>query len=292
MRTLAEIYNQLATEKAAMSELDSFYTDRANPGSKLDDSQTFLKDLSSSSKVAIWRLLLWVVATGIWIHEGLWYQFKNEIDTALLKQVAHTARWYAEESLKFQYGDALVWSDELRSYVYAIYDENKKVVKWAACQEGSGIVTLKVAGENGALTAPQKVSFAAFWGKYKDAGVVLNIISEAADLLKLTYTIYYDPLVLNASGALISDGTTRPIDLAIENYIASIDFNGRFRLEGCDAAIRAAAGVIDFKRNGAQSKQGSNPYENIEVSRVAYSGYYKIDPAFLLEDTISYEPNV
>lgn len=295
-RTLTEIYNQIAAEKDSMSELDNWYTDQADPGSTLDNAQTLLSDLSSTSKVAVWRLFMWIVAVAIWIHEGLWYVFKGEVETMLEKHIAHTPRWYREESLKFQYGDELVWDEDLLSYVYTTYDESKRIVARAACTEGAGVVAIKAArlvnDVPEALSAPQKAAFESFWAKYKDAGVILNIISEDADMLRVEYQIFYDPLVLDEFGAKITDAS-KPVETAINDYLNALDFNGRLRLESLDAAVRNAEGVVDFVRLTVQSKYGTNSYADITISEVAYSGYYKIDTDnYPLEDTITYTANV
>jgi len=295
-RTLSEIYDAIALEKANMTTLNSWFTDKSNPGSVLDDHQTLLQDLTSTSKVAIWRLLLWIVTVATWTLEGLWDVFKTEVDTAINNQIPLTLPWYQRESLYFQYGDSLVWNATTLKYEYELYDETKRIITRAAANEGVGIVSIKVARDNNssleALTASQKIAFTNFWNKNKGAGVLINIISEAADLLKLEYQIFYDPLVLTDHGNLIDDGGVFPVEDAINNYIANLDFNGRFRLEECDAAIRSAEGVIDFQRLSAQSKYGANSYLDILVSKVAYAGYFLIDSNNPLADTIAYTANV
>ena len=58
---------------------------------------------------------------------------------------------------------------------------------------------------------------------------VLSNLTEA-DLLKVAYTIYYDPLVMNSDGELIADDTIKPVELAINNYIQNLPFNGILNL--------------------------------------------------------------
>jgi len=295
-RTLSEIYDAIALEKANMSTLNGWFTDKANPGSVLDDHQTLLSDLSSTSKVGIWRLFMFIVAIAIWTLEGLWYVFKKEVETDIDKHQAHTVRWYKEASEDFQYGDELIWNASKRRYEYELYDENKRIIKRSAAEEGKGIVAIKAAtiinSELSPLTTPQKVAFEAYWKKYKDAGVIINIISENPDLLKLEYQIFYDPLVINEYGSLIANNAVFPVEDAINSYIETLDFNGRFRLEECDAAVRSAQGVVDFQKLSAKSKYGANSYSNIIVSLVAYSGYFVIDTEYPLTDLIDYTANV
>ncbi len=289
MRTLTEIYDAIALEKANMDELKGYYMHKSNDRSILDDSQTLLDDLKTTSKVAIWRLLLWIVAVAIWIHEGLWDVFQKEVDDKITNQTAHTLRWYQEASQQFQYGDQMVWND---GYEYPQIDANKQIISRASAIDNNGIVKLKVATEVNskmvALDATQLAAFTAFWALYKDAGVFLNIISISADMLHLAYVVDYDPTVLNADGSLISDNTSFPVIDAIDNYLANLDFNGKFSLEACDAAIRAASGVIDFARTTAQSKKYNDNYKDINIFVIALAGYFEIDPAYPLTTEITY----
>ncbi len=293
-RTLSEIYDALASEKANMAELNDYFIHNYNPNSALDDHQTLLKDLSSSSKVAVWRLLMWVVAVAVYVHEGLWDVFRGEVDEVIANKLSHTARWYQEQSFLFQYGDQLTWIDN--RYQYDKYDANKQIVNRAAAFEVNGVLKLKVATETSSKLAPldssQLLAFQNFWKKYKDAGVFMDIISINADLLHLAYEVFYDPALLNADGSLIIDNTIFPVNDAIANYISNLDFNGKFSLEKCDAAILKAVGVIDFTRTLAQVKKENDIYKDINISIVAYSGYFEIDPNFPLSNTITYTANV
>ena len=292
-RTLSEIYDALALEKANMDELKDYYTHYWNDRSVLDDTQTLMEDLSSKSKVAIWRLLLWVVAVAIWVHEGLWFIFKSEVDTALNSQIAHTARWYQQESLKFQYGDELIWNSADGKYEYSVYDPDKQIIKQCSVVDDRGIVKLKVATYNSSqklipLDNGQMTAFEAFWKKFKDAGVILEVISVSPDLLHLAYDVRIDPTILKPDGSLISDSSVFPVEDAINNYIANLDFDGKFSLEECDAAIRSATGVTDLMRTMAQSKKYNGVYKDIEMSIISYAGYFAIDDNYPLSNTISY----
>lgn len=288
-RTLNEIYDAIASEKANMAELNDWIINTSNPESKLDDHQTLLDDLTSTSKVAIWRLMLWVAAVAIWIHEGLWDVFKSETDAIIAADKVHTLPWYQQACFHFQYGDQLTWNN---GYDYATIDPAKQIIKYAAAVEVSGIVRLKVATDvNGIITSLSSGQLAAFQNymeKYKDAGVILDIISLSPDLLHIEYDIIYDPALLNADGSLITDSSTFPVQDAILNYIKNLDFNGKFRLESCDAAVRSAIGVIDFQRTLAKYKSAQQNYADINLSVIAYAGSFKIDTNYPLSDTLTY----
>ena len=62
-----------------------------------------LTALNSTSKVAIYRLFVFVVSYAIWLLEMIFDKHKQEIDTALYEQKSGTPRWYRSMSLVFQY---------------------------------------------------------------------------------------------------------------------------------------------------------------------------------------------
>lgn len=290
-RSLTTIYNSLAQEKANMGQLREWITDPDNPRSKLDDSQNLLNDLTSTRKVAEWRLLLWVVAFGIWIHEQMWDIFRKEVDTKIANEVVHTPRWYRSESLKFQYGDALVWVDG-EGFQYELIDTNKQVVKYCAVNEGNGMITLKIAtelsGVKQPLTSAQEAAFKAFWQKHKDAGVLIEFVNTNPDILFLQYTVHYDPLVLKSDGTLIDDATVKPVEQALKQYLNTLPFNGAFNLNKAIDAIQEAEGVVDVVQNLAQSKFGNNDYTDINRQVIPYSGYFIIDPENTLDKNTTY----
>jgi len=271
-RTLSEIYDAIAQEKDNLSQLDDWYTKQSDPNSTLDDHQTLLKDLTSSSKVAIWRLLLWVVAVATWIHEGLWYVFKTEVQELIDRERPHTLRWYAEQSKLWQYGDSLEWIDG--QYQYSTYDASKQIVKYCSTAESAGVVLIKaakeVAGVATKLTTAEKTSFENFWKKFKDAGVFINIISEDPDLVRIGFKIYYNPLVLTSTGVLIADGSTKPVEVAIESYLANLPWDGILRNSSVVDAVQQAAGVVDVVLTGSEAKANNAANYNA-ISRVYQS---------------------
>lgn len=284
MRSIAEIYNILAEEKAKYYNLDDFVNSQQ---SSLDNADLLLKDINSGSKVATWRLWLWIVAFASWLVESLFEVHKNEIEAIMSAKVPHTLRWYAEESKKFQYGYSMVWDGYC--YAYETIDTDAQIIKYAAASQSGGTINLKVAkkDESGLipLTAEEKAAFETFWNYWRDAGVNIEVISMPADLLKIDMTIVRDRLVLNSNNQLLRDTNIYPIDDAIDNFISNLEFNGILRLSELAAAIKAAEGVVDVKINSAQWKPSTaTEYTNIDMEIIPDSGYFKID----VSSTITY----
>ncbi len=283
-RGISVIYNEMIAEKETIVVLAEF---EPSP----DSFETFLADITTRSKVAIWRLLFYVVAVAIWAHEMLWDIFKAFIDDAALKAIPGTLRWYYEQCLVFQYGDGLSWFGN--KYQYVPINLENRIIKRAAAVEIGSQVQLKVAKLDGfgvptPLTAEEKASFENYINKIKFAGTNTLVISEVADLLKIEFDIFYNPLLLNPDGSLITDTAVYPVEDAINAYIQNLEFNGFLLLSKLEDAIQSATGVNDFERIVAQAKYGALAYTDIDVSYNANAGHMAIDPLFPLSASLNY----
>jgi hypothetical protein len=290
-RKISEIYDALNASKASMEELNTYVVDEDVPGSVQDNAIDLAMDITSESKVAVWRLWLWIFAVGSWVIEVLFDRHVIHVTEVLESKRVHTLRWYAEESKKFQYGYPLSWIDN--SFQYATDDSNSRIVKYAAASEKNGKVVLKVAKDVGgtktALSTLEKSAFTEFWSKYKDAGVKLEVVSQPADLLKVFITIVRDRLVLDANNNLLRNNTINPVELAIKAFGDSLEFDGILRLSKLTDAIQLAEGVIDVEITQAWYKPAGGSYSVVDMSVEAVAGYFELS----YDDSIfNYHDNV
>jgi uncharacterized membrane protein len=260
----------------------------------IDDEQTLLSDLTSASKVAIWRLWLYITAVAIYVHETLWDLFRAEVEEIAASAIPGTARWYRDQTLNFQYGDALQWINN--KWQYAVIDPTKRIIKRAAVVEIGGQVRVKVAKITGVnvvpLSTPELNAFDAYLNQIKFAGTNTAVISRLPDKLKVYYKVYYDPLVLSASGELLSNPGKYPVIDAITDYIANLPFNGDLVLTNLTDAVQSATGVVDPILQSAEATYGALPYSAIVELYNPDAGHMIIDPVFPLTSTITYVPNV
>ena len=277
-RKISEIYDRLNVVKSTFQELHDYVVDAANSYSVQDNWDTLLADITSASKVAVWRLMIWVFSVGSWIVETLFDQHKVAIADLLAAKKPHTLRWYAEESKKFQFGYAMIWNDS--QYQYDRIDEDAKIIKYSAASENNGKVILKVAkevaGQKTPLSQLEKTTFSGFWAQWKDAGTKLEIISQAADIVKVDLIIIRDRLVLAGDNSLLRDSSVFPVRDAINAYAGSLEFDGIIMLSRLVYAIKKAEGVIDVKLNSAQHKASGGVYAAVDMSVEAVSGYFII----------------
>ena len=144
-RTIEEIYNEMATEKNNFSVLNQLQPN-------IDDFQSMLTQLSTTSKVAIWRLMIYIVAVGIWALEKSFDLHKAWIINRALEIQTGTVFWYASKCLDFQYGDAIQWNGS--NYQYPTINEAIKIVKLVSVREVGTKVVIKVANLIGSNAVP------------------------------------------------------------------------------------------------------------------------------------------
>lgn len=282
-RALTDIYDALALEKNSQQQLAGLAPD-------IDSSQQLLGDLDTPSKVARWRLMLWVVATCIWVHEELWDIFRAEVDAIVASAHIGTPKWYVAQALKFQFGYALV--DVAGVFQYPAVVPAAQIVQRAAIVEAGGLVILKVAKVVSGVVTPldntEEDAFAAYIDDIRLAGTMINILTDVPDLLHVVYDVYYDPLVMMPNGALIAAVGTFPVEDAITAFIASLPFNGTLALTSMTDAVQAAAGVVDPVLRTAEAKWGAFAYAPVDVDYESHAGHMAIDPMLPLLSTINY----
>lgn len=279
-RTLTEIYNEIIDEKQSLSNLNSLMP---NSSAYFPD---FLAELSSGSKVAIWRLWAWVTAFAIWTHEQLWDIFKAEIEDIAAKAIAGTPRWYYERTLEFQLGDTLVYQDF--QYKYATIDESARIIAYCAIQERpDGVVVIKTAKDSSGspvqLTGPELTALTAYLQQIKFAGTRLSVNSFAPDDLKIYYEIFYDPIIPEVD-------IVAAVEAAIESFVKNLPFNGKFNINKLTDTLQGIDGVVDPLFQNAEARYGALPYTAFDREYESNAGYLQIDGAFPLSATIIYTP--
>lgn len=287
-RELKNIYDEIIAEKESLTTL------RTELEPFPENFNNLLTTISSGSRVAVWRLWVWITAYAIWLFEKIQDAFKDEIEELISSTRFGTEPWYQEIALAFQYGDAIIYTDY--KFQYATIDTTKQIVKRAAAVAANGEVRLKVAKLSG--TSPVKLSsgelaaFNAYVTDLKPPGEKVLVISTDADLLKLQAEIIYDPQVLNADGSSIADGTF-PVELAINSYLAGIVWDGKFNMRKWQDAIQAVDGVVDVVPGTCYGKAyGAASFDTIVSNYYSVAGYMIIDPANPLLSTLTYTANV
>ncbi len=244
--------------------------------------------LSNTSKTARWRLTTYVVAVSIWMLQKLFDELKELVYSILETLRPHTLNWYVKKAKAFQYGYALVQDKDY----YETIDEDAQIVSHAAVDEIAGKLYMKVAKEsNGELKplADELTPFSQYIQMIKDAGVIVNVISDVGDDLRLVLDIYYDPLVLNADGTLIKSPDQAPAKDTIKRFITQLPFNGEFIPVNLVDALQQTEGVAIPELKSVETKYAGNDWQVVQGKVVPNAGYLTIRDEDL---TINYIANV
>ena len=290
-RSITYWYDIIIAEKNTMSNLNSLQPN-------VDSSQALLSDVTTTSKIARWRLWVWCVAVSAYAVDVLFDLQKIELEAISLRSRFGTLPWYVWTAKNFQYGDPLpdplVW--ENNQYVYSPIVPEHRIIKMAAAIEAGNTVNLKVAKLVGTVTTKlditEKTAFVSYMTdatKVKPAGVVVNVISDDPDDLRLYVTIKYDPLVMMATGELLALPGVFPVNDKINKFIADMPFNGVLELCNLVDVIQSATGVVSVYITDAQARYGANPFVSFPERYLANAGYLIIDVGTPLNTSITYE---
>lgn len=249
-----------------------------------------LSGLTSTSKTAVYRLWIYVVARAIHLLEKLFDQHKKELTTVLREQKSGSLQWYQKKALDFQYGFSLIPGTDHFDNQDATEAEiaQSQIIKYAAVTEPQkeSRLLIKVAGEQNGEPAPisgkQMESFKKYIWEIRYAGTMITEISYLPDKLHLDIDIYRDPLVLNAKGERIKDGT-KPVEETFKQYLRSLPFDGKFIIQGLVDELQQVEGiqivnVIKIERSKIDGVAGGyGAKEAVDVYVTAESGYFKVD---------------
>ena len=287
LNTIQQLILDKKTQTAELSTLEVLTT----------DEQSTLSNLTSASKVAIWRLWVYIVAFAIWSLEKLFDIYETEVDQRIAANEIHNFLWYKKKALEFQYGHALVpQTDYYDNTDLVVADiEQSKIIKHVAVIRkiinGHGFLELKLAKEENTqlvpLEAPEMEAFKAYMFLVADAGTYIQYISLPHDDLKLVLEIQYDPQILWQDGSR-KDGTDNtPVIQAINTFLYTLEFNGELILTKLTDYLQNVEGVKIPKIREAYSKYGDFDYAEIDETYIARAGYMRLD----LDNTvINYVP--
>lgn len=254
-----------------------------------------LVELNSTSKVAIFRLFVFIVASAIWFLENLFDNHYKEVQDVIKRDKAHRPSWYKTKALSFQYGFALIPdTDEYNNTGHTDEEiQNSKVIKYAAVTSSGGQLSIKIATETAGVLSPiapeVKSAFEAYILEIADCGVKYLVVNHLPDILLLNLKIFINPLVLDSTGMSILNGNY-PVQDAINEYMKELPFDGELVLAHLIDKIQKAEGVVIPHLINAESQAidiNTNAYKEaqpIDVKTIPESGYFTI-PNF---DNISY----
>ncbi|MCI2229596.1 hypothetical protein MC378_10490 [Polaribacter sp. MSW13] len=268
----------------------SYIQDYINKMVAEKEANTALENITSESKVSIWRNFIYVVSFIANFVKELQEAHKKEV-TALIDSQKHTNLNYYRDVV-FNYRDGHTFDSEMLDYTGTYTDDEiaiAKIVKRAASdtvnENGLEKIVLKLATEtDGELSKIEEIALERIKEHVRinaPAGTNFSFISTRPDELKLTVNCYIDPQVLDDNGNRIDGTANNVVAEAVEAFFedTNFKFDGELVLSLLEDQIQAVSGIQD------KSVRFTNVQANSDVPAVwttiterytSYSGYYKI----------------
>lgn len=218
-------------------------------------------------------LFLNIIATAMAIQEQLFDAHQSAIEAVALVLPPQTFPWFQNQMLNvFEYDASavpIVQLDTTTSFVpiYPSPNPNFNIIKFCTVKgAGNGIVNIKIAGAGPSQISSTPLAAAqSFAYQIGTPGIVYNVISSNSDKLFMQLDVYYNGLYSNVIQKNVID--------AINNYLATIPFDGKVVLSNLLVAIKSVTGVRDCVFINIQARADSttvgmgtylvqNKYEN------------------------------
>lgn len=287
MPTINDIQEEILTTIAASAELPAIEV-------LTENEQQTLGNVTSESRVGILRKIIYVVATAIWAVRQFFAIYTTDLEERIAASKPFTYKWYVATARAYQHGFTLDdFGDYINGTATDVQIAASKIVAQVAFErvtiQGYGVLRCKVAKEVSGNLVPLSVNelqgFNVYMNRKTAFGLRVIGISRAHDSLVLSLRVWYDPLILNSNGER-KDGTANtPIIDAVKAYLKSLTFNGELVLTHLTDALQKVDGVKIPKILTAQNSWSGLSMESqlteyigpIEETRVAYSGYMRLD---------------
>ena len=235
----------------------------------------------SKSKVAEWRMWVYVMAVAIHTFEVILDAFRREVDVLTTKITPGTIRWYAEMCKRFQNGDSLSFDPNTALLYYQKEDPSKQIIEVAAVSESrdgdNNRLFIKVAKKNDAgkiieLNPDELHNFSGYIDAVKFAGCQTEIVSTKADQIQYALTVYHEP-------AVPGNTIVAAVEKALGLFKTSIDFDGIFYRQKFIDAVMAVEGVVTcevslLRRHSYQSTQDA-PWKPVDIYAELDAGYFE-----------------
>lgn len=282
MRELKEIKTAMTAAFTANETVQTLY--------ELTPGNTFEQEFSAYS---IENIFFDIFAFALWTLEGLFALFKNQMDALIVANKHGKLEWYINTALNYQHGFELDdFGDYMNSSASPEEIAESKIIANVAFEKavinGHGVIRAKVVKleneEYVQLSPAELAGFHAYINKKTLFGLSVISISRPHDTLTVNMKIWYDPLVLDATGARLDGTDAAPVVTAINEYLTSLEFNGEFIGTRMVDAIQQVQGVsipklITAIGSASAIYQQSGELNEIDEIYQSFAGYMKLDVA-------------
>ena len=238
-RTVNEIKAQMIAEKQAQSSLNA---------------------LTSTSQTAFWNLYIYLVAVAINIFEQIMDLFKVDIEAIAAKSYPGSRQWIQAKVFEFQYSATNPQYVEMQSdfsLAYPVIDPSLRIVTRCSVNRLlNKTVLIKVAKSNPptTLSGSELTALQAYVNDIGFVGIDYTLLSELPDRMGLSGEIFYNgQYAANIQASVIN---------ALNNYLASIPFDGVVNVQAVEDVILSVEGVNDIVLAELTVRRQSVSYAN------------------------------
>lgn len=250
----------IATIQAALiADVIANFTALANdPNTSASDKAELLKFVANTSKRAIWREWTFNTAVAIALSEQQIDVLQAQIDAVVAKAPSATSAWIQDKVLNyFQFDPNVPQVVKLVDFVpkYPIEDASLRIItRCSVITASSFVVNVKVAKQNPPvqLSSSESDALKTFLKTIGIAGVKYELINEVSDKIYIEGEI-------KAFGSYSAVIKTNVI-AAINNYLASIPFNGILKVIDIEKTIRNVEGVDDVILKNVRARNNSEVF--------------------------------
>ena len=250
----------IATIQAALiADVIANFTTLANdPNTSPTEKTELLNFVANTSKRAIWRQWTFSTAAAIALSEQKIDVLQAQIEAVAAKAAPATPNWIQDKVLNyFQYDPNVPQVVKLVDFVpkYPIEDASLRIItRCSVITASSFVVNVKVAKQNPPvqLSASEKSSLETFLNTIGIAGVQYLVVNLPSDKIYIEGTI-------KAFGSYSAVIETNVI-AAINNYLASIPFNGILKVIDIEKTIRNVEGVDDVILKNVRARNSGETF--------------------------------
>lgn len=283
-RSIKEIYDRIIDQKQTFSDLEVYL-----PTYDQSAFEALLSDLTSNSKVAIWRLWAFITAVALYFHERIFDKHKEEVETIAQSMQVGKLEWYASEAKKFQFGFPLSFDNNTFKFYYLDNSSedavSARIIARVSAREvfssnytGIRIKVAKLQGEVLIpLTEDELEAITFYIQRIAFAGIPVEVWSREADKVKYNIRVWFD-------GVLPEENVLIAIQQAINSYLTAIEFDGILYRTKLIDTLQNISSVRDIEIVSLQSKIASSSIW-IDASRFIEpeSGYFISDAASIIQ---------
>ena len=266
-----------------MSQVRSISTIQNSIISAIQNNPTLAPLLTSTSSVAYWNLMTYIIAASQAIEEGLMNNYQTNIEAQIGTAPPCTPQWIQQQAFDFQYSSTNPQIIQLNNVTLApewptVNTSYRIITRCSVTQSYLNHVQIKVATGStpGPLTSDQLSALQSYFNYIKPCGIIYDCISLPADeiycAINCTFLGSYTGTIVNS------------LNTAYLNYLANIPFNGLFRLSDLEVSLKAVPGVVDIEFSNVNIRNYSNPFPGGSPA-----GPFNIVDNYT-QQTISYSP--